>query len=115
MPSPEIAAPCLAELISLIVVYCVPVITFRSFAYPFTILFSLPLAVIGAAILLWVTHRVVGLPMLDARFHVDSTGSPQVLHINVVLSVDRSGSLWIARSTAFLPDLVFCQEQTAAH
>ncbi|NIV35233.1 MAG: MMPL family transporter, partial [Anaerolineae bacterium] len=53
-----------ALLISIIVVYVVLVITFRSFVHPFTILFSLPLAMIGAALLLWITDRVVGLPVL---------------------------------------------------
>jgi hypothetical protein len=32
-----------------------------------------------------------------------------------LFSVDRNGSLWIARSTAFLPDLAIRQEQTAVH
>ena len=53
-----------ALLISIIVVYVVLAITFRSFVHPFTVLFSLPLAMIGAAILLWATDRVVGLPVL---------------------------------------------------
>jgi multidrug efflux pump subunit AcrB len=53
-----------ALLISIIVVYLVLAITFRSFVHPFTILFSLPLAMIGAALLLWITDRVVGLPVL---------------------------------------------------
>ena len=53
-----------ALLISIIVVYVVLAITFRSFVHPFTVLFSLPLAMIGAALLLWLTDRVVGLPVL---------------------------------------------------
>jgi multidrug efflux pump subunit AcrB len=53
-----------ALLISIVVVYLVMVITFRSFVHPFTILFSLPLAIIGAAVALWLTGRVVGLPAL---------------------------------------------------
>jgi HAE1 family hydrophobic/amphiphilic exporter-1 len=40
-----------ALLISIVVVYLVLVITFRSFVHPFTILFSPPLALIGAALL----------------------------------------------------------------
>jgi multidrug efflux pump subunit AcrB len=50
--------------ISILVVYLVMVITFHSFVHPFTILFSLPLAVIGAAVALWLTDRVVGLSAL---------------------------------------------------
>jgi multidrug efflux pump subunit AcrB len=51
-------------LISIVVVYLVMVITFRSFVHPFTILFSLPLAMIGAAIALWVTNRVIGISVM---------------------------------------------------
>jgi multidrug efflux pump subunit AcrB len=53
-----------AMLISIVAVYLVMVITFRSFIHPFTILFSLPLAVIGAAVALWLTNGVVGLSVL---------------------------------------------------
>jgi HAE1 family hydrophobic/amphiphilic exporter-1 len=53
-----------ALFISIVAVYLVMVITFRSFVHPFTILFSLPLAFIGAAVALWLTDRVVGLPAL---------------------------------------------------
>ena len=50
-----------ALLISILVVYLVMVATFGSLAHPFVILFSLPLAVIGAALGLWLTDRVVGI------------------------------------------------------
>jgi multidrug efflux pump subunit AcrB len=53
-----------AIAISIVAVYLVLVITFRSFVLPFTILFSLPLAIIGAAIALWLTDRVLGLPVM---------------------------------------------------
>ncbi|HEY43444.1 MAG TPA: efflux RND transporter permease subunit [Anaerolineae bacterium] len=53
-----------AVLISILAVYLVMVITFRSFVHPFTILFSLPLAIIGAAVALWITDRVVGISAL---------------------------------------------------
>ncbi len=53
-----------ALLISIIAVYLVMVITFRSLLEPFVILFSLPMAVIGAAIALWLTNSVVGIPVL---------------------------------------------------
>jgi multidrug efflux pump subunit AcrB len=51
-------------LISIVVVYLVMVITFRSFIHPFTILFSLPLAIIGAAMALWITDRVIGISVM---------------------------------------------------
>jgi len=50
-----------ALLISIVVVYLVMVATFGSLAHPFVILFSLPLAVVGAALGLWVTNKVVGI------------------------------------------------------
>ena len=53
-----------ALLISVIAVYLVMVITFRSFVHPFVILFSLPMAVIGAAIALWLTDSVIGIPVM---------------------------------------------------
>jgi len=53
-----------ALLISIIAVYVVMVITFRSLLDPFVILFSLPMAVIGAAVALWLTGSVVGIPVL---------------------------------------------------
>jgi len=50
--------------ISILVVYLVMVLTFKSFIHPFTILFSLPLAIIGAALALWVTNSTLGLSSL---------------------------------------------------
>lgn len=47
--------------IAVVIVYFVMVLTFGSFVHPVTILFSLPLAVVGAAIALAVTGRVLGL------------------------------------------------------
>ena len=47
--------------ISIGMVYLVMVLTFNSFIYPFTILFSLPLAVIGAAVALWLSDSILGL------------------------------------------------------
>ncbi len=73
-----------ALLISIIVVYLVLVITFRSFVHPFTILFSLPLAVIGAAILLWITDRVVGLPVLVGMMMLVG-----IVVTNAIVLIDR--------------------------
>ncbi len=47
--------------IAVLIVYFVMVLTFGSLIHPVTILFSLPLAVVGAAVGLWVTDRVLGL------------------------------------------------------
>ena len=53
-----------AMLISIVAVYLVMVITFRSFVQPFTILFSLPLAIIGVAAVVWLTGGEVDLTVL---------------------------------------------------
>jgi preprotein translocase subunit SecF len=53
-----------AMLISIVAVYLVMVITFRSFVHPFTILFSLPLAIIGVAAVVWLTGSEVDLSVL---------------------------------------------------
>jgi len=47
--------------IAVVIVYLVMVLTFGSFVHPVTILFSLPLAIVGAAIALAITGRVLGL------------------------------------------------------
>lgn len=53
-----------AIAVSVVIVYIVMVFTFNSFVHPFTILFSLPMAIIGAAVALWITDRVLGLSVL---------------------------------------------------
>jgi multidrug efflux pump subunit AcrB len=73
-----------ALLISIIVVYLVLIITFRSFVHPFTILFSLPLAMIGAALLLWATDRVVGLPVLVGMMMLVG-----IVVTNAIVLIDR--------------------------
>jgi hydrophobic/amphiphilic exporter-1 (mainly G- bacteria), HAE1 family len=53
-----------AMLAAIALVYIIMVITFGSLLVPFTILFSLPLALIGALTALFVTQRALGLPSL---------------------------------------------------
>jgi len=50
--------------LAILIVYIVMVITFSSVVHPFTILFSLPLAVVGAALGLTLTNRVLGISAL---------------------------------------------------
>ena len=50
-----------ALIVSIIAVYIVMALTFGSLIHPFAILFSLPLAVVGAALGLAVTDRVLGI------------------------------------------------------
>lgn len=46
---------------SILIVYLIMALTFRSFIHPFTILFSLPFALVGAAIALFVTNSILGI------------------------------------------------------
>jgi HAE1 family hydrophobic/amphiphilic exporter-1 len=46
---------------SIIIVYLIMALTFRSLIHPFTILFSLPFALVGAAIALFITSSVLGI------------------------------------------------------
>jgi multidrug efflux pump subunit AcrB len=73
-----------AILVSVLAVYLVMVIAFRSFVHPFTILFSLPLAIIGAAIALWITNRVVGLSAMVGLMMLVG-----IVVTNAIILVDR--------------------------
>ncbi len=46
---------------SILIVYAVMALTFRSLIHPFTILFSIPFALVGAAIALYITSSVLGI------------------------------------------------------
>lgn len=46
---------------SILIVYLIMALTFRSLIHPFTILFSLPFALVGAALALFLTHSVLGI------------------------------------------------------
>jgi HAE1 family hydrophobic/amphiphilic exporter-1 len=46
---------------SIIIVYLIMALTFRSLIHPFTILFSLPFALVGAALALYLTNSVLGI------------------------------------------------------
>lgn len=46
---------------SIIIAYLIMAITFRSLIHPFTILFSIPFALVGAAIALYITNSVLGI------------------------------------------------------
>lgn len=74
----------LAIGISIIVVYFVLVGTFRSFVHPFTILFSLPLAVIGAAFSLWLADSIVGLSALVGMMMLVG-----IVVTNAIVLIDR--------------------------
>ncbi|CAG1008717.1 Swarming motility protein SwrC [Anaerolineae bacterium] len=70
--------------VSVIAVYVVMVITFGSLVHPFTILFTLPLAVVGAAVALWVTNRVVGISALVGLLMLVG-----IVVTNAIVMIDR--------------------------
>jgi HAE1 family hydrophobic/amphiphilic exporter-1 len=51
----------IAILYSIGIVYLIMALTFRSIVHPFTILFSLPFALVGAAVALYITDSVLGI------------------------------------------------------
>ncbi len=73
-----------AVLISIVIVYLVMVLTFHSLLDPFTILFSLPLATIGAAIALWITDRVLGMSALVGMMMLVG-----IVVTNAIVLIDR--------------------------
>jgi HAE1 family hydrophobic/amphiphilic exporter-1 len=73
-----------AIFISIVAVYIVMAITFRSLIHPFTILFSLPVAAIGAIIALWATDRVLGLSALIGMMMLVG-----IVVTNAIVLIDR--------------------------
>jgi HAE1 family hydrophobic/amphiphilic exporter-1 len=70
--------------IAIVIVYLVMVITFGSFIHPFTILFSLPLAIVGAALGLTLTNRVLGLSALIGLLMLIG-----IVVTNAIVMIDR--------------------------
>ena len=70
--------------IAILIVYVVMVFTFGSFVHPFTILFSLPLAIVGAALGLTVTNRVLGLSALIGMLMLIG-----IVVTNAIVMIDR--------------------------
>ena len=73
-----------AVLISIVIVYFVMVLTFHSLVDPFVILFSLPLATIGAAVALWLTDRVLGMSALVGMMMLVG-----IVVTNAIVLIDR--------------------------
>jgi hydrophobic/amphiphilic exporter-1 (mainly G- bacteria), HAE1 family len=69
---------------AILAVYVVMVITFGSLVHPFTILFSLPLAVVGAALGLTITNRVVGISALIGLLMLIG-----IVVTNAIVMIDR--------------------------
>jgi HAE1 family hydrophobic/amphiphilic exporter-1 len=70
--------------VSVIIVYVVMVLTFGSFVHPLTILFSLPMAIIGASLALWATGSILGLPSMVGMMMLVG-----IVVTNAIVLVDR--------------------------
>lgn len=70
--------------IAIVIVYLVMVVTFGSLVHPFTILFSLPLAIVGAALGLTLTDRVLGLSALIGLLMLIG-----IVVTNAIVMIDR--------------------------
>jgi HAE1 family hydrophobic/amphiphilic exporter-1 len=60
------------------------VLTFGSFVHPLTILFSLPMAIIGASLALWATGSILGLPSMVGMMMLVG-----IVVTNAIVFVDR--------------------------
>jgi HAE1 family hydrophobic/amphiphilic exporter-1 len=74
----------LSMLIAIAIVYVILSLTFRSVIQPFTILFSLPLAVIGALWALFITGRVLGISSMIGMLMLIG-----IVVTNAIVLIDR--------------------------
>jgi hydrophobic/amphiphilic exporter-1 (mainly G- bacteria), HAE1 family len=77
---------------SIILVYIVLALTFRSLIHPFTILFSLPFALVGAALALYLTNSVLGISaMIGLMMLVGIVVTNAIVLMELVLQIRREG------------------------
>ena len=93
----------IAFLLAIMFVYMIMVALFESYAHPFTIMFSLPVAMIGALVMLWLTGKtlslftIVGIIMLmglvtkNAILIIDRTNARRALGHGVKESLLEAG------------------------
>jgi multidrug efflux pump subunit AcrB len=74
----------LSMLVAIAVVYVILTLTFRSLIHPFTILFSLPLAIIGAMWALFLTGRVLGISSMIGMLMLIG-----IVVTNAIVLIDR--------------------------
>jgi HAE1 family hydrophobic/amphiphilic exporter-1 len=73
-----------AMVIAIAIVYAILALTFRSLIHPFTILFSLPLAAIGAVWALFLTGRVLGISSMIGMLMLIG-----IVVTNAIVLIDR--------------------------
>ena len=93
----------IAFLLAIMFVYMIMVALFESYAHPFTIMFSLPVAMIGALVMLWLTGKtlslftIVGIIMLmglvtkNAILIIDRTNARRALGHGIKESLLEAG------------------------
>ena len=74
----------MSMLVAIFIVYAILSLTFRSLIQPFTILFSLPLAVIGALWALFLTGRVLGISSMIGMLMLIG-----IVVTNAIVLIDR--------------------------
>ena len=77
----------IAFLLAIMFVYMIMVALFESYAHPFTIMFSLPVALIGALVMLWLTHKTLSIFTMVGMIMLMG-----LVTKNAILIVDRTNS-----------------------
>jgi HAE1 family hydrophobic/amphiphilic exporter-1 len=77
---------------SIIIVYFIMALSFRSLIHPFTILFSLPFALVGAAVALFITNSVLGISsMIGLMMLVGVVVTNAIVLLELVQQLRRRG------------------------
>jgi HAE1 family hydrophobic/amphiphilic exporter-1 len=77
---------------SIVLVYVILALTFRSLIHPFTILFSLPFALVGAALALYITDSVLGISaMIGLMMLVGIVVTNAIVLMELLLQLRRGG------------------------
>jgi len=77
---------------SIVLVYVILALTFRSLIHPFTILFSLPFALVGAALALFITDSVLGISaMIGLMMLVGIVVTNAIVLMELLLQLRRGG------------------------
>ncbi len=77
---------------SILIVYLVMALTFRSLIHPFTILFSIPFALVGAALALFLTNSVLGISaMIGLMMLVGIVVTNGIVLMELVQQLRRQG------------------------
>lgn len=77
----------IAFLLAIMFVYMIMVALFESYAHPFTIMFSLPVALIGALTMLWLTHKTLSIFSMVGMIMLMG-----LVTKNAILIVDRTNA-----------------------